>query len=90
MKYTLLIDSTRGRAGDAVEIDEQDGETIAILIRNGIIAPHKQMTLTDVSLDLMGNKIVTTKVVGPELTKVIEPEVKKRGRPAKDASHTTQ
>lgn len=30
------------------------------------------------------------KVTGPEITKVIEPEVKKRGRPAKDASHTTQ
>jgi hypothetical protein len=67
MIYTLLIDSTRGRAGQVVDIDPSEGETIAILTRNGIIAPVAQ----------------SQKVSAPEITKVAEPEVKKRGRPAK-------
>jgi hypothetical protein len=72
MKYKLLIDSTRGKAGEVVEIPEGECETIAILTRNGII----------------GSPIVEHKVTQPEVTKVIEPEVKKRGRPAKNASDT--
>ena len=42
MKYTLLIDSIRGPAGAVVEIDPSDGETIAILTRNGIIGAPRQ------------------------------------------------
>jgi hypothetical protein len=74
MQYTLLIDSTRGRAGQVVDIDPTDGETIAILTRNGIIGQAAQ----------------AQKVSAPEITKVTAPEVKKRGRPAKaqDASDT--
>lgn len=74
MQYTLLIDSTRGRTGQVVDIDPTDGETIAILTRNGIIGQPKQ----------------AQKVSAPEITKVTAPEVKKRGRPAKvqDASDT--
>lgn len=74
MQYTLLIDSTRGRTGQVVNIDPSESETIAILTRNGIIGQPKQ----------------AQKVNAPEIIKVIAPEVKKRGRPAKaqDASDT--
>jgi hypothetical protein len=74
MIYTLLIDSTRGRAGQVVDIDSSEAETIAILTRNGII----------------GQPVQAQKVSAPEITKVNAPEIKKRGRPAKahDASDT--
>jgi hypothetical protein len=67
MIYTLLIDSTRGRAGQVVAIDPSECETIAILTRNGIIGQAAQ----------------AQKVNAPEITKVNAPEIKKRGRPAK-------
>jgi hypothetical protein len=67
MLYTLLIDSTRGPAGQVVDIHPTDGETIAILTRNGII----------------GQPVHAQKVSAPEITKVTAPEVKKRGRTAK-------
>lgn len=86
MKYTLLIDSIRGLAGSVVEIDDSEGETLRILRMNGIIAG--QSSRTETVSDLMGN--VETKVIGPDITKVDAPEIKKRGRPAKvrDASDT--
>jgi hypothetical protein len=74
MLYTLLIDSTRGPAGQVVDIDPSEADTIAILTRNGII----------------GQPVQAQKVSAPEITKVTAPEVKKRGRTAKahDASDT--
>jgi topoisomerase IA-like protein len=59
MIYTLLIDSTRGRAGQVVDIDPTDGETIAILTRNGIIGPAVQKV----------NAPEITKVDAPEIKK---------------------
>jgi hypothetical protein len=72
MLYTLLIDSTRGPAGQVVDIDPSEAETIAILTRNGII----------------GETVQAQKVSAPEITKVTAPEVKKRKAKAHDASDT--
>ena len=88
MQFKLLIDSIRGRAGEAVEIDPAEAETLAILRRNGIIAADTTVTDTVVSYDMTGKQFVeTVKVQEPTITKVTEPEVTKprRGRPPKDA-----
>ena len=58
MKYKLLIDSIRGRAGEVVEIDPSEAETLAILRRNGIIGEP-----------VRANEPTITKVTEPEVTK---------------------
>lgn len=58
MQFKLLIDSIRGRAGEVVEIDPTEAETLAILRRNGIIGEP-----------LTANGPEITKVTGPEVTK---------------------
>lgn len=68
MKYKLLIDSMRGRAGEVVEIDPAEAETLSILRRNGIIGEP-----------VRANEPTITKVDAPT-------EVKRRGRPPRDAS----
>ena len=56
-----------------VDIDPSEAETISILTRNGII----------------GEAVIERKVTAPEVTKITAPiEIKKRGRPAKNASDT--
>jgi hypothetical protein len=78
MRYKLLIDSTRGRAGHIVEIDPSEAETLAILQRNGVIGePFDD---------------VVQKVSSPEIVKVVGPDiVKRRGRPRKaDNASDTQ
>lgn len=58
MKYQLKIHSMRGPAGAIVDLNEQDGETIRILTRNGIIgAPLQEQRPQE------------TKVTGPEVKK---------------------
>lgn len=76
MKFRLLINSIRGHEGRIVEIE--DGNSIAILQRNGVIG------------DPIDEGVYTEKVSGPEIIKPAAPEVLKRrpGRPRKDASHT--
>lgn len=58
MQFKLLIDSIRGRAGEVVEIDPAEAETLSILRRNGIIGEP-----------LKANEPDITKVTGPEVTK---------------------
>lgn len=58
MQYKLLIDSIRGRAGEVVEIDPSEAETLAILRRNGIIGEPVRV-----------NEPQITKVTEPEVTK---------------------
>lgn len=58
MQYKLLIDSIRGRAGEVVEIDPTEAETLAILRRNGIIGEPLKATEPTI-----------TKVTEPEVTK---------------------
>jgi hypothetical protein len=79
MKYKLLIDSTRGRAGTFVYLHEGEGETIAILTRNKIIGEPEGDNAQD-----------SQKVDEPKVTKVTSPaEVKTRGRP-KNASNAAK
>jgi hypothetical protein len=81
MKYKLLIDSTRGRAGTFVDLHEGEGETIAILTRNKIIGEPEPEG--DDAQD-------SQKVDEPKVTKVTSPaEVKTRGRP-KNASNAAK
>lgn len=58
MKYQLKIHSMRGPAGAIVDINEQDGETIRILTRNGIIGAPLQEQAPEVK-----------KVTAPEVKK---------------------
>lgn len=58
MQFKLLIDSIRGRAGEVVEIDPAEAETLAILRRNGIIGEPVRV-----------NEPQITKVTEPEVTK---------------------
>ena len=58
MQFKLLIDSIRGRAGEVVEIDPFEAETLAILRRNGIIGDPVRV-----------NEPQITKVTEPEVTK---------------------
>ncbi len=58
MQFKLLIDSIRGRAGEVVEIDPAEAETLAILRRNGIIGEP-----------LKAHEPEITKVTEPEVTK---------------------
>ena len=58
MQFKLLIDSIRGRAGEVVEIDPAEAETLAILRRNGIIGEPVRV-----------NEPQITKVIEPEVTK---------------------
>ena len=58
MQFKLLIDSIRGRAGEVVEIDPAEAETLAILRRNGIIGEP-----------VRANEPQITKVTEPEVTK---------------------
>lgn len=58
MQFKLLIDSIRGRAGEVVEIDPAEAETLAILRRNGIIGDPVRV-----------NEPQITKVTEPEVTK---------------------
>lgn len=69
--YVLRKTCTRGRKGDVVDVRLED---VAPLQVNGIIdKPVKQEK--------------TEKVTQPELTKIIQPNVKKRGRRASNAAN---
>ena len=79
MKYRLLINSIRGQEGSIVELD--DGNTIAILQRNGVIG------------DPIDEGVRIEKIAAPQIIKPAPgPDVLKRrpGRPRKaDASHAS-
>lgn len=73
-RYTLLMNCHLGRKGTVIEADDNLARQLAV--NNVIIYPAQAPK--------------STKDNGPDITKVIKPEVKKRGRPAKvqDASNT--
>lgn len=88
MQYKLLKNSLSGRKGQMVELDDK---TAKAMDRVGLIRMDAPVVVTRQSFDMTGAAVVETKVIGPEIVKVEEPEVKKRrGRPKKadDASDT--
>ena len=87
MQYKLLKNSMSGPKGAWIEVDGNDARQLAAV---GIIDLGEPVAVQVRTLDLMGNEATETKIIGPEVTKVDGPQVKKRGRPAKvrDASDT--
>ena len=71
---------------------ELDDKTAKIMARVGLIRIDEPVLVMRQTFDMTGAAVVETKVIGPEIVKVTEPEVKKRrGRPPKkadDASDT--
>jgi len=76
-----------GPKGAWIEVDGNDARQLAAV---GIIDLGEPVAVQVRTMDLMGNEATETKIVGPDITKVNAPEIKKRGRPAKakDASDT--
>jgi len=76
-----------GPKGAWIEVDGNDARQLAAV---GIIDLGEPVAVQVRTMDLMGNESIETKIVGPDITKVNAPEIKKRGRPAKakDASDT--
>lgn len=88
MQYKLLKNSLSGRKGTMIEADARLARQLAAV---GLIALDEPVTVQRQSFDMTGRAVTETKVVGPDVVKVDEPEVKKRrGRPpkARDASDT--
>lgn len=87
MQYQLLKNSISGRKGAWIDVEGNDARQLAAV---GLIDLGEPVAVQVRMVDLMGNESIETKIVGPEVTKVDAPEIKKRGRPAKakDASDT--
>jgi hypothetical protein len=87
MQYKLLKNSISGRKGTWIDVDGNDARQLAAV---GLIDLGEHVSVQVRTMDLMGNEATETKIIGPEVTKVDGPQVKKRGRPAKvrDASDT--
>ena len=81
MQYKLLKNSLSGPKGAWIDVEGNDARQLAAV---GIIKLGEPVAVQVRTVDLMGNEAIETKIIGPEETKVDAPEVKKRGRPAKD------
>lgn len=81
MQYKLLKNSLSGRKGQMIEVDDKTAKAMA---RIGLISIDEPVIIARQAFDMTGAIVVATKVIGPDIVKVDEPEVKKRrGRPKK-------
>jgi len=78
MKYRLTKHSTMGPEGAIIEADDNLAAQLRV---NDLIEPVSEKKISE-------SGVSEQKVIGPEIVKVTGPEVKKRGRPAKNASDT--